>query len=102
MREYMGKAKDELGHMREEGGSALGTMVQRGKEWIQNAMQYQRPKAPKAPVNQTQTSVVGLGRACKDFLEHRGGPLPEPVKAPPLVRVLLPDQNVIRVIARRR
>jgi hypothetical protein len=46
MREYMGKAKDELGHMREEGGSALGTMEQRGKEWIQNAMQYQRPKAP--------------------------------------------------------
>ena len=41
MREYTRKAKDELDHMRGEGGSALSTLVQRGKEWLQSAMQYQ-------------------------------------------------------------
>ncbi len=41
VRQYARKATDEMDHMSGEGGSALGSMLQRGKEWIEGAMSKQ-------------------------------------------------------------
>lgn len=58
VREYARKAKDELDHLSEEGGSVLGTMLQQGKEWIEGAMSKQIPGGAR----QTQEGSTGSER----------------------------------------